>query len=251
MPVQRDDLAQYLHEFLNVDVFKDYCPNGLQVEGKAQINKIVYGVSASLKLIEAAVEAQADAIVVHHGLFWRGQDGRIVGWMKQRIQQLLTNDMSLYAYHLPLDGHAIVGNNAMLARGLGVDAALTFVGDQNIIATSHFPKAVELRALGQKVNRLLSRESLIIPGDGRMIHKIGICSGGAQGYFEAAIAVGVDAFITGEISEPQTHLARETGVAYIAGGHHATERLGIQALAKHIDEKFELDGGYIEISNPA
>lgn len=249
MTVQRDELTQYMNEFLNTNLFKDYGPNGLQVEGKAQINKVVYGVTASLKLIEAAIEQQADAIVVHHGLFWRGQDGRVVSWMKQRLQKLLMHDINLYAHHLPLDGHPTVGNNAMLARGLGVDA-LEYMGEQNILAAGYFPVAMSLNELGQKVNRLLNREPLIIPGDGRMIHKIGICSGGAQSYFEEAIAAGVDAFITGEISEPQTHLARETGVAYIAGGHHATERLGIQALADHINEKFKLDGFYIEIANP-
>lgn len=251
MAVQRDDLTHYLHAFLNVDMFKDYGPNGLQVEGKAQITKVVYGVTASLQLIEAAVQAEADAIIVHHGLFWRGQDGRVVSWMKQRLQQLLRHDINLYAYHLPLDGHPTVGNNAMLARGLGIDTALEYTGDQNIIATGYFPAPLTLDTLKAKARDLLQREVLVIAGDGRMIHKVGICSGGAQNYFEDAIAAGVDAFITGELSEPQTHLARETGVAYIAGGHHATERLGIQALAKHMDEKFKLDGCYIEVANPA
>ncbi|MGL4668208.1 MAG: Nif3-like dinuclear metal center hexameric protein [Saezia sp.] len=250
MTVQRDALTNYLHGFLNVNQFKDYCPNGLQVEGKPQIKKIVYGVTASLKLIEAAVEAQADALIVHHGLFWSGQDSRVVGWMKQRLQRLLKHDINLYAYHLPLDGHSDVGNNAMLARALGADAVLEYMGEQNIIASSYFEAPMTLDTLGQRVCKLLNREPLIIPGDGRMVHKVGICSGGAQSYFEAAIAAGADAFITGEISEPQTHLARETGIAYIAAGHHATERLGIQALGKHINDKFALDGQYIEIANP-
>lgn len=250
MTIQRDELTHYLHSFLNVDQFKDYCPNGLQVEGKPQINKIVYGVTASLNLIEAAINAQADALVVHHGLFWRGQDGRVVSWMKQRLQQLLKHDINLYAFHLPLDGHPDVGNNAMLARALGADAVLEYTGEQSIVASSYFGTPMTLDTLRQKISTLLSREPLIIPGDGRMIHKVGICSGGAQSYFEEAIATGVDAFITGEISEPQTHLARETGITYIAAGHHATERLGIQALGKHINEKFALDGQYIEIANP-
>ena len=249
MTVHRDILNNEMNEFLNADAFKDYAPNGLQVEGREDIKKIVYGVTASLQLINAAVDVQADAIIVHHGLFWRGQDGRVISWMKQRLQALLQHDINLYAYHLPLDAHPSVGNNARLAASLGVSAP-EYMGEQSLLAVGDLSMPLSLGALGEQITQLLDREPLLIQGDNRQIKKVGICSGGAQSYFEEAIAANVDAFITGEISEPQVHLARETGVAYIAAGHHATERLGIQALGKHLNEKFDLDGQYVEVANP-
>lgn len=250
MPVQRDELATYLKNYLNTDHFVDYAPNGLQVEGKPQINKIVYGVTSSLKLIDEAIKIQADAIIVHHGLFWRGQNMPVIGWMKQRLQQLLKNDINLYAYHLPLDAHPIIGNNAMLAKALKMDT-VNYIGEQKIIAVGDLPQPLSLDVLTQEIHQLTHRQPLSITGDGRMIHRVSICSGGAQNYFTDAIAANVDAFITGEISEPQAHLARETGVAFIAAGHHATERFGIQALAQVINKEFKLAGTYIEIDNPA
>jgi len=221
---------QLLHAFdtlLQPERFKDYGPNGLQVEGRAQVRRIVSGVTASLALIDAAIEADADALFVHHGLFWRGQDGRVTGWMKQRLARLLAHDINLYAYHLPLDAHPELGNNAQLARVLGLQASARF-GDQ------------DLGWLGA-------------PADGVSgpISRVAWCTGGAQGYFEAAIAAGAQAFVTGEISEPQAHYARECGVSFLACGHHATERYGAPAVAAHVALQLGLDHQFIDIPNPA
>lgn len=252
MPTTRQALNGVLDEILQPWRFKDYGPNGLQVEGKESVGKIVSGVTASLALIEAAVAARADAIVVHHGLFWRGQDGRVTGWMKQRLQRLLVNDISLFAYHLPLDAHPELGNNAQLGRvlGLPVSDACTHFGEQDLgwMCEATFESAVNL---GQQVQQRLGRPVVLEPGDGRALRRVAWCSGGAQSYFEAAIAAGADAFITGEISEPQAHYARESGVAYLACGHHATERFGAPALAASAAAKLGIEHEYIEVDNPA
>jgi dinuclear metal center YbgI/SA1388 family protein len=247
---ERDAIEAHLQGLLEVDRFKDYGPNGLQVEGKPEVQRLVSGVTASRALIEAAIDVQADAIVVHHGLFWRGQDGRITGWLKQRLELLLAHDINLWAFHLPLDAHPQLGNNAQLGARLGLQADAHF-GEQNLgfIGTSAAPQsAAELQAALQT---LTARAPTVVPGDGRPLRRIAWCTGGAQGYFEAAIAAGADAFITGEISEPQAHLARETGVAFFACGHHASERYGAPALAAHVAEKFGLEHEFIEIDNPA
>jgi dinuclear metal center YbgI/SA1388 family protein len=230
--------------------FKDYGPNGLQVEGKPQIRKLVSGVTASLALIDAAIEHGADAIFVHHGLFWRGQDGRVTGWMKQRLAKLLAHDINLLAYHLPLDAHPELGNNAQLAQRLGLSVQGHF-GEQDLglWGEPQNPDPGHFLAWAQ---RELGREPVLVQADpGRPWRRIGWCSGGAQSYFEAAIAAGVDAFFTGEISEPQAHLARETGVAFIAFGHHATERWGAQAVASHLARELGLAHTFIDIPNPA
>ncbi len=230
--------------------FKDYGPNGLQVEGRDEVRLIVSGVTASRALIDAAIEAEADALLVHHGLFWRGHDGRIAGWLKQRLQRLLTHDINLYAYHLPLDAHAEFGNNAQFGARLGMMADARF-GEQclGFIGTASEPTSVA--ELTDRVQRLSGREPTCIEGDGRPLARLAWCTGGAQSYFEAAIAAGADAFITGELSEPQAHLARETGVAFIACGHHASERYGAQALGEHLVTRFGVEHLYIEIDNPA
>lgn len=248
--VHRDELEAYLKGLLEADRFKDYGPNGLQVEGRPAIRKLVSGVTASLALIEAAVAAGADAILVHHGLFWRGQDGRVVGWMKQRLQRLLVADVNLYAFHLPLDAHPELGNNAQLGRVLGLTAERRF-GDQDLGFVGTLGHPLALGTFAQRVGSALRRTPVVVEGDGRPIRRVGWCTGGAQGYFEAAIAAGVDAFLTGEISEPQAHYARETGVAFLACGHHATERYGAPALAAHAAERFGLVHEFIEIDNPA
>ncbi len=246
----RTELESYLGTLLDVGRFRDYGPNGLQVEGRGEIKRIVSGVTASLALIEEAVAAQADAIVVHHGLFWRGQDGRVVGWMKQRLQALLAHDINLFAYHLPLDAHAELGNNAQLGHQLGWVADARF-GEQDLGFIGAVPEAIDVGGLQVQVEQRLGRSATVVAGDGRTIKRVAWCSGGAQSYFEAAIAAGADAFITGEISEPQAHLARETGVAFLACGHHATERYGAPALGRHIAERFGLAHQFIEIDNPA
>jgi dinuclear metal center YbgI/SA1388 family protein len=249
--ITRVELDQYLAQYLAADRFKDYGPNGLQVQGKDRVCKIVSGVTASLALIEAAIEAQADAIVVHHGLFWRGYEGRLTGWLKTRVQRLMLQDINLFAYHLPLDAHPEVGNNAQLGARLGWVAdgrfgeqALGFIGQ-----AAAGPQ--DLPGLQAHIEATLGRPALCVPGDGRLLKRLAWCSGGAQGFFEAAMAAGADVFLTGEISEPQAHLARETGVAFIACGHHATERYGAPALGEHLAAQFGLEHEFIDIPNPA
>ncbi|MDA8519565.1 Nif3-like dinuclear metal center hexameric protein [Acidovorax sp. NCPPB 4044] len=253
--VSRDDLLAAFDGLLQPARFKDYGPNGLQVEGTPRIRRIVSGVTASRALIDAAIDAGADALFVHHGLFWRGQDGRVTGWMKQRLQRLLAHDINLIAYHLPLDAHPELGNNAQLGRVLGLAPADVRFGDQDLgfCAPADIAGA---GALAARVEAALGRPvTLVVPGEGagtaRPIRRVAWCTGGAQGFFEGAIAAGADAFITGEISEPQAHLARETGVAFIAAGHHATERYGAPAAAAHVAATLGVEHRFIEIDNPA
>ena len=251
MVANRDEMTRYLDELLDATRFADYGPNGLQVEGRAEVRHLVSGVTASLALIEAAAADGADALLVHHGLFWRGQDGRVTGWMKQRLAALLRHDISLIAYHLPLDAHPTLGNNAQLARVLGWtpqgnfgDKALGCIGQPAQPDTS-------ATALAADIGTRLQRTPLLVEGDGRPIRRVAWCTGGAQGYFEAAIAAGADLYLTGEISEPQAHYARESGVAYIACGHHASERYGAMALGAHVAEHYGISHRHIDIDNPA
>ncbi|WP_280926088.1 Nif3-like dinuclear metal center hexameric protein [Caldimonas mangrovi] len=248
--IHRDEMDTYLKGLLAVDRFRDYGPNGLQVEGKPEVRTLVSGVTASLALIEAAIDAGADAILVHHGLFWRGQDGRVVGWMKKRLHRLLAADVNLYAYHLPLDAHAELGNNAQLGHRLGLNIESRF-GEQDLGCLGTPAQPLTLAALSTLLQARLSRSPVVVEGDGRPIRRVAWCTGGAQGYFEAAIAAGADAFVTGEISEPQAHYARETGVAYLACGHHATERFGAPAVAAHVASHFGIEHRFIDVDNPA
>lgn len=248
--IDRDALVSHLDAVLEAPRFKDYGPNGLQVEGRGAIQKVVTGVTASLALIDAALAQQADAIVVHHGLFWRGHEGCITGWLKQRVQRLLAHDINLLAYHLPLDAHPQFGNNAQLGLRMGVSADARF-GEQSLgfIGTPEAP--VTTRDLLERLARISGRTPSIVQGDVRPLRRVAWCTGGAQSYFEAAIAAGADVFVTGEMSEPQVHLARETGVAFVACGHHASERYGVQALGEHLAAKFGIEHRYIEIDSPA
>ncbi len=252
-PVSRDELLSAFDGLLQPTLFKDYGPNGLQVEGKKDILKVVSGVTASLALIDAAIEVDADALFVHHGLFWRGQDGRVTGWMKQRLSRLLAHDINLFAYHLPLDAHPTLGNNAQLAHLLGIHwegAGPVRFGEQALgfMGLRSEPSAASLAAwVEQQLGR---RVTLIAPSE-RPVERVALCTGGAQGYFEAAIAAGADAFITGEISEPQAHYARESGVAYIACGHHASERYGAPAVVAHMASQLGFAHQFIDIPNPA
>lgn len=253
----RETLLQSFDALLQPERFKDYGPNGLQVEGKPAIRKVVSGVTASRALIEAAIAADADAIFVHHGLFWRGQDGRVTGWMKTRLSLLLAHDINLYAYHLPLDAHPELGNNAQLGLRLGLrgqatfgDGLLGWLGeraDGGAFADAHALADHVALCLGPTSGRGVT----LVDSGRRGLSKIAWCTGGAQGYFEAAIAAGADAYITGEISEPQAHYARECGVAYLACGHHATERYGAPAVAAHVATQFGLLHEFIDIDNPA
>jgi dinuclear metal center YbgI/SA1388 family protein len=264
----RQTLLAAFTTLLQPERFTDYGPNGLQVEGKEQIRKIVSGVTASRALIEAAIEAKADAIFVHHGLFWRGQTGVVTGWMKERLKLLLAYDINLYAYHLPLDAHQELGNNAQLGQKLGFitpkaaeRGKIKNFGDQNLGWLANIDQN-ELKTLQNPENLQKHLEitlkrhvaSVFIASTATKsiaINNIAWCTGGAQSYFEAAIAAGADAFITGEMSEPQAHLARECGVAYFACGHHATERYGAPAVAGYVAEKLGLKHEFIEIDNPA
>ena len=247
--MERDELTRYLDELLEPARFRDYCPNGLQVEGRNEVRRIFAGVSASQALIDAAIARGADALLVHHGWFWRSEDGRVTGFRKARMQALLGHDISLIAYHLPLDAHPLLGNNAGIARAFGWTAEGRF-GEQDIGWHGSLGEPTPLADLAQTIAAGLRRSPLVIGDGNRMIRKIAWCSGGGQGYFEQAIALGADAYLSGEISEQAVHLSRETGVAFIAAGHHATERFGVQALASHLEEKFGVACEFVDIDNP-
>lgn len=245
-------LLQAFDGLLQPERFADYGPNGMQVEGRAEVRRLVSGVTASRALIEAAVAVEADAIFVHHGLFWRGSDGRVTGWMKQRLALLLAQDINLYAYHLPLDAHPELGNNAQFGARLGLKADARFgAQDLGFIGASTQGRAWTVDSLAAHVQGALGRSVVSVGGDGRPLRRIAWCTGGAQSYFEAAIASGADAFITGEISEPQAHYARECGVAFLACGHHASERFGAPAVAAHVANELGIEHRFIEIDNPA
>lgn len=248
MEMQREELARYLDELLAAPQFRDYSPNGLQVEGRSRVGKIVTGVTASLALVEAAAARGADALLVHHGWFWRGEDGRVTGFRHRRMKTLLLADLNLYAYHLPLDAHPELGNNAGLAQHLGWQASGRF-GEQNIGWYGELAAPRSLTALAAEVSAGLGRQAQVIGAADQPVRRLAWCTGGAQSYFEQAIALGVDAFVSGEISEQTVHLARECGVAYLACGHHATERFGPMALAEHL-KAIGFDAEFVDIDNP-
>jgi len=248
------DLNNYLNQLLKPEQFTDYCPNGLQVEGRAEIQHIVTGVTASYDLLEAALAVKADAILVHHGYFWRGESAAIVGLKKRRIQFLLQHDLSLIAYHLPLDAHAEFGNNVMLAKQLGLTAT-GWAGqknknESNMLLLAELSQPLSLKEFAQTIALKLNRTPQVIGDLTQVVQKVALCTGAAQGYIEQAVDAGVDVYISGEISEPTVHIARETGVSYIAAGHHATERYGVQALGAHLAEKFGLTHTFIDCDNP-
>lgn len=247
--MQREDLRAHLDGLLDAARFRDYCPNGLQVEGKAAIRRVVCGVTASQALIDAAIARRADALLVHHGWFWKNEDGRVTGYRKQRLASLLAHDISLFAYHLPLDAHPTLGNNAQLAKRLGWTIEGNF-SEQDIGFFGVPPAPTFVGGLAAAVERALGRAPLLIGEAARPVKRIAWCTGGAQGYFEEALATGADIFVSGEISEQTVHLARESGVAYLAAGHHATERYGVMALAAHLRESCGMDCEFIDIDNP-
>ena len=243
------ELLDYTGQLLEVGRFRDYCPNGLQVQGRAQLTTIVSGVSASLALLQAAAEAGAELVLVHHGWFWKNEEAQIVGIKRERLKFLLQRDISLAAYHLPLDAHPGLGNNARLAAELGFQIDGWF-GEQSVAAHGHLLQPMPLAALAESIRQKLQRAPLVIGDEAASITRIAWCSGAAEDYFPQAAALGVEAFLTGEISEPSVHLARESGVAFIAAGHHATERYGVQALGEHLAQRFGIRHRYIEIANP-
>ena len=248
----RDELVSYANALLTIDVFNDYAPNGLQVQGRTEIRTLVSGVTASLELLEAAAARNADAVLVHHGYFWKGEDPCVTGMKYHRLQQLMTSGMNLLAYHLPLDAHRQYGNNAQLAEKLQiiVDDVRPVGQGCPILFLGHLPVAQDAEAFARHVGTCLGREILHLPAKRQKIESIAWCTGAAQGYFDEAIRYGVDAYLTGEISEQNTHSSRECDVHFLAAGHHATERYGVQSLGEHLAEKFSLQHLYIEIDNP-
>ncbi|MFZ6801106.1 Nif3-like dinuclear metal center hexameric protein [Undibacterium sp. Di24W] len=249
--VERNVLAQFLVNELQVARFRDYCPNGLQVEGRREIKRIISGVTACQALLDEAVRLQADAILVHHGYFWRGEDMRVVGQKFQRLKTLITNDISLFAYHLPLDSHPIMGNNAQLAKLFGFEVTgrfgeddLGWLGTWTAMATA---SAADVAA---HISNRLGREAILIGDIDQAVTTIAWCSGAAQNMLNAAIEAGASIFVSGEISEPTVHLARESKVAYLACGHHASERYGVQALGQFIAEQFGIEHQFVDIANP-
>ena len=247
--VKINELNHYTQQLMQVARFKDYCPNGLQVEGRAEINKIVTGVTASMALLEAAHQAGADLILVHHGYFWRNEALELVGIKRKRIKFLLEHDINLMAYHLPLDAHGEFGNNVQLGKLLGFDAQ-NYTGADDLIACAELAADLPLSVIANLVEQRLGRPVLTIGEATQSIKKVAWCTGAAQGYIDQAIALGADLFISGEISEQTVHQSLESGVAYISAGHHATERYGVQALGRHLAEKFDLEHVFIDIHNP-
>jgi dinuclear metal center YbgI/SA1388 family protein len=248
------ELVEYLNALLRVDAISDHCPNGLQVEGRPEVIRVLGGVTACQALIDAAIEWEADALLVHHGYFWNNEPAPIIGMKRRRLKTLLTHDISLLAYHLPLDVHPDHGNNASLARLLGFSVtgplepqARFSVGLQGVLA-----EPMSADDVARRLTERLGRAPLHIPsGDPRMIRTLGWCTGAAQSLITQAAMQGLDAFISGEISEPTAHVAREGGIHYFAAGHHATERCGVQALGAHIQARFGLEFKFVDIDNPA
>ena len=246
-------IVSYCDELLRVQEFRDYCPNGLQVEGKSDIKKIIAGVTASRELIDWAIEKDADLVLVHHGYFWKGEDASIVGVKKQRISRLLNKNISLLAYHLPLDAHELYGNNIMLAKKLGISVkgCVTDGPAKGLLWYGELDQPLTPAQLGSHIGHSLTRQPLHLGSStNRNIKHIGWCTGAAQGYIEQAAALNLDAYISGEVSEQTYHLARELDIHYFAAGHHATEAYGVQALGQHLAEKFSLEYEYIDLANP-
>ena len=251
MAIALTTLVAEADRFLNAGRIADYCPNGLQVEGRPQISKIVSGVTASQALLDKAAELEADVVLVHHGYFWKGENPCLTGMKQRRIKTLMANDMSLLAYHLPLDVHPEVGNNQQLAEKLGitVEGLLNPDNPKVVGLVGSLSEPVSAQAFAMHVAQVLGREPLLIEGS-RMISRIGWCTGGGQGYIDEAINAGVDLYLTGEASEQTVHSAHENDISFIAAGHHATERYGVQALGDYLARKFALEHIYVECPNP-
>lgn len=251
--LERDVLVNFLETELQASTIRDYCPNGLQVEGKSSIKKLVTGVTASQALLDAAVAAGADAILVHHGYFWKNEPYPVTGIKKRRLQTLLNNDINLIAYHLPLDVHPIIGNNARLGAMLAVQniTAITSAEPRGVLMQGDMATATELAVISAHLAKQLGREPLTHDAGIGLVTKIAWCTGGGQSYIEQAAAAGAQLFVSGEVSEQTIHLSRELGIHFIAAGHHATERYGVKALGELIAERFALDVQFIDIDNPA
>ena len=250
--MQLKQLCDFCDDFLRVHEFDDYCPNGLQVESSAEVTQIVTGVTASLDLIDAAIAQKADTLLVHHGYFWKGEPLPITGFKGRRIRRLIRNNINLIAYHLPLDAHPEFGNNAQLGKIMGWDVLGSFgsVGKHDIVLSGALRTPMTLDELSASIETKLATSVLGISAGDRPIQTVAWCTGAAQDYIEQASALGIDAFVSGEISEHTFHFAKEAGIHYIAAGHHATERYGVQALAGVIEEQFGVRQQFIDIPNP-
>ncbi|WP_322520492.1 Nif3-like dinuclear metal center hexameric protein [Guyparkeria halophila] len=243
------ELLAYCERLLEPETYRDYAPNGLQVEGRGEIRRLITGVTACQDLLDAAVEANADAVLVHHGYFWKNEPEVITGMKRRRIATLLAHDINLIGYHLPLDGHVEIGNNAWLAGLLGVNVTERF-GHQQLAVAGRLEEPATGSELGARIADHLGREPLVVGPTDRPIRRIGLCTGGAQDMLGEAIELGLDAFISGEISERTTHMARESGVTYIAAGHHATETGGVRLLGERIAAEFGIEHRFVNIPNP-
>ena len=251
--MQLRELVAHADRLLAVDHFTDYCPNGLQVQGRTEVHTLIGGVSACQALLDAALELRADAVLVHHGYFWKGEDPRIVGMKHRRLATLLRHDLSLIAYHLPLDAHPELGNNAQLARVL--DLTVTGIAGGNgrtpgLVVLGEPAKPASGEAFVAHLAARLGRQPLHVAGNDAPIRRLAWCTGAAQSLIDVALEAGVDAFLTGEASEQTTHFARENGLHLFAAGHHATERYGVQALGAHLAQCFDLRFRFVDIDNP-
>lgn len=249
--IEIDVLRDYCDRLLACAEFEDYCPNGLQIEGDRPLGRLVSGVTASQELVDAAIAEGADAILVHHGYFWKGESPCLVGMKGRRIRALVRAGVSLFCFHLPLDAHPLLGNNQQLARVLGILDAAPAVSGNGLLWQGRLPDPVTAGDFVAQITRALGREPLHVPARDRPVETLAWCTGAAQSYIEQAGELGVDAFLSGEISEQTTHQARELGVDYFAAGHHATERYGVQALGSHLAERFGIEHRYLELHNPA
>lgn len=254
MSTTLSELTHYLDHYLQARQFQDYCPNGLQVEGRQEISKLATGVTACQRLIDEAIAWGADAVLVHHGYFWRGEAPQLVGMKRRRVAALLAGDVSLLAYHLPLDAHPEVGNNACFGRLMGIPAeshqplaphepgAMGSLGD--------LPQALRAADFVALLETITGREPLHVGAPAAPVRRIAWCTGAAQSHIQAALAAGADMFVTGEVSEQTVHIAREEGIQFVAAGHHATERYGVQALGEHLAARFSLHHRFIDVDNP-
>jgi dinuclear metal center YbgI/SA1388 family protein len=242
-----------LQQTLKPGLYPDYCPNGLQVEGRAEVRRLVTGVTASQALLDEAVRRQADAVLVHHGYFWKGEDPCVVGMKQRRLKTLLSHDMSLLAYHLPLDGHESLGNNAQLARRLSLPLSEPLYPEnpRQVGNIAMLEQPMRIEELAARLARTLGRQPLHVAGGPALLRRIGFCTGGAQGFIEQAVLMKCDAYISGEISEQTVHVAREQGIHYFAAGHHATERYGVEAVGEFLAAALGIEHEFVDIPSPA
>jgi dinuclear metal center YbgI/SA1388 family protein len=252
MAVALTKLYETLDAILEPSRFHDYAPNGLQVEGRPEVTRLVTGVTACQALIQAAIEYEADAILVHHGFFWRNETPTLTGMRRRRVAALLEADISLFGYHLPLDAHPDYGNNACLARLLGIEVVGDLQpGDVSAVGNvGRLPGPMPVAMFLERVETVLERRPLHVGDVDRVVERIAWCTGGAQGYIEAAVAAGADLYLTGEASEQTVHVAREEGIEFVAAGHHATERYGVQALGEAVATRLDIEHWFIDIDNP-